>query len=77
MPACSGKKGYRTFRHALKVMRICERERGDALRIYLCPHCGFWHFTSQVREPLYDERVFRRRRMVSERFMGGDGNGGE
>lgn len=45
-----GKNGYRTYRHAMKVVGRAEGVRGEGLRIYRCPECGHWHLTSRIKE---------------------------
>lgn len=43
-----GKKGYDGREDAEAVMRHREAQSGDALDVYACEKCGYWHLTSSV-----------------------------
>ena len=43
------KIAYKTKRVALQKAACAFRECGKVLSAYKCPHCRWWHLTSQVR----------------------------
>ena len=51
---CSRKVGYRTKQAAKKVAKRINRTRATKgegpLRIYHCPLCQYWHFTSKEKQ---------------------------
>ena len=45
---CGGKKPYLDATTARIVGNKCEaKKQGLVLRVYKCPHCGFWHLTKR------------------------------
>jgi hypothetical protein len=46
----SGKWTYPTRTAAKKHSSRINRMRGDNLRPYVCPHCGFWHVGHKPKE---------------------------
>lgn len=41
--SCYSKKRYPDEADANRVARVCEKQRGDALKVYACEHCGGYH----------------------------------
>jgi hypothetical protein len=46
------KRNYRTKRDAKQAMRSAQAQGKGRLRLraYRCPHCPYWHLTSQPKE---------------------------
>lgn len=44
---CIRKVAYVSFRHAQNIAKNIEAERGQKVRIYLCPICEAYHLTKQ------------------------------
>lgn len=42
---CGSKKRYRDEKDARKILRKCEKERGQKLDYYYCSYCSGWHLT--------------------------------
>jgi hypothetical protein len=45
----TGKQVYGTRARAIKYAIRAARQTGQPYRIYRCPHCDWWHLTSQNR----------------------------
>jgi hypothetical protein len=51
---CKGKRTYASKKNARKAIRRTVTkygaERYSTLSVYLCPHCGWWHFGHSRRK---------------------------
>jgi hypothetical protein len=44
---CHRKKGWCRYQDAARTRDRWEGGMGKGFRVYLCPHCGLYHLTSQ------------------------------